>query len=389
MTKKRFTVTGMTCAACQANVTKTVSALSGVEQVDVNLLAGRMTVDYDESRLDEEAIARAVCQIGYGAAPEGTGEDKRDGGFRREWSERRDRAAAERAGMKRRLIASLCFLLPLMYVSMGHMLGLPLPAFLTGTEHVAVAAFTQLLLTTPVLFINGKFFRVGLRALIRRSPNMDSLVAVGSGAAFVYGLFVIYRVIYALGHGDMATVGHYAHELYFESSAMILTLVTLGKFLEAKSKDKTTAALERLVDLAPKTAVVLRDGVEVTVPAESLAVGDVVVIRPGDTVPADGEILWGNGILDQSAITGESVPVDLSVGDRVISATVNRGGTFRFRAGRVGEDTTLSEIIRLVDEAGSSKAPIATLTDKISGVFVPVVIVIALITGAVWLASGY
>ena len=387
MRKETFTVTGMTCAACQANVTKTVAALAGVDAVNVNLLSGKMVVSYDESALEAAAIVGAVTKIGYGASPEGA-KKQQDGTFRREWTERKSRAAAERAGMKRRLIASLCFLLPLMYVSMGHMMGLPLPGFLTGSENVAVAAFTQLLLTAPVLVINRKFFTVGFRALIHRAPNMDSLVAVGSGAAFVYGIFVIYRVIYALGHGDSATVAHYAHELYFESSAMILTLVTLGKFFEAKSKDKTSAALEKLMDLAPKTACVLRDGVEITVPAEDLQVGDVVVIRPGETVPADGEIVWGDGTLDQSAITGESVPVDRTVGDRVISATVNRNGSFHFRATRVGEETTLAQIIRLVDEAGSSKAPIASLADKVSGIFVPVVIGIALVTGAAWLIAG-
>lgn len=387
--KQNFTVTGMTCAACQSNVSRTVSALTGVKDVDVNLLSGRMAVEFDETALSAETIAEAVCKIGYGATADKPKKVGESGTFRKAWTERKDRAAAERTGMKRRLFASLALLIPLMYVSMGHMVGLPLPrAFM---ENGAILAFTQLLLTAPVLFINRKFFTVGLRALFHRAPNMDSLVAIGSGASFLYGIFVIYRMLLALGEGDGATVAHFAHQLYFESAAMILTLVTLGKFLEARSKDKTAASLEKLMDLAPKTANVLRDGAEITIPAEELRVGDTVIVRPGQTLPADGVILWGNGTLDQSPITGESVPVDLSVGDEVISATVNRSGVFHFRATRVGEETTLSKIIRLVDEAGSTKAPIATMADKISGVFVPVVIGISLLTFAIWmlLAEGF
>ena len=386
--KQNFTVTGMTCAACQSNVTRTVSSLSGVKDVDVNLLSGRMAVEFDETALSADTIAEAVCKIGYGATADTPKKDTNNT-FRQAWTERKERAAAERTGMKHRLFASLALLIPLMYVSMGHMAGLPLPrAF---AENGAILAFTQLLLTAPVLFINRKFFTVGLRALFHRAPNMDSLVAIGSGASFLYGIFVIYRMLLALGEGDGATVAHFAHQLYFESAAMILTLVTLGKFLEARSKDKTAASLEKLMDLAPKTANVLRDGAEITIPAEELRVGDTVIVRPGQTLPADGVILWGNGTLDQSPITGESVPVDLSVGDEVISATVNRSGVFHFRATRVGEETTLSKIIRLVDEAGSTKAPIATMADKISGVFVPVVIGISLLTFAIWmlLAEGF
>ena len=390
MTKEKYTVTGMTCAACQANVTRCVQKLEGVEDVDVSLLANQMTVSYDETKVDPEKITSAVEKIGYGAFPQeqpqaGSGSKQN---FRSQWQERTGRAEEEQKHMKNRLIASVILLVPLMYVAMGHMMGLPVPGFLVGTENAMISALVQLLLTIPVLFINRHFYQNGLKSLIHLAPNMDSLVAIGSGASLVYGLFAMFRMAYGFGHGDMALVEEYAHALYFESAAMILTLVTVGKYLEARSKSKTSDALGKLVDLAPKTAVVLREGEEHTIPAEQVVAGDTVVIRPGESIPVDGIVLEGQGYVDQSAITGESIPVEKGPGDTVISATINKNGAFRFRASRVGEDTTLSQIIRLVDEAGSSKAPIARLADKVSGIFVPVVIAIAIVTAIVWMIAG-
>ena len=393
MKTQKFNVTGMTCAACQANVTRRVQKLEGVKDVDVNLLSGRMTVEYDESELTAPAICAAVQEIGYGAsdaeAPSPGAQAQAASGFREEWQSRQQRAEDDQASMKRRLISSIILLIPLMYVAMGGMMGLPMPGFLTGMENALISALTQLVITVPVILINRKFYIVGFKALAHRAPNMDSLVAVGSSASLLYGIFAMYRMAYGFGHGDMAVVHEYAHALYFESAAMILTLVTVGKYLEARSKSKTSDALGKLVDLAPKTAVVVRDGVEVTVPAEQVVAGDVVVIRPGESIPVDGEVIEGFGYVDQAAITGESIPVEKHVGDTVISATINKNGTFRFRASRVGNDTTLAQIIRLVDDASSSKAPIARLADKVSGVFVPVVMGIALVTAVIWMVAGY
>ena len=364
MKKEKYNVTGMTCAACQANVTRCVQKLEGVEEVDVSLLANQMTVRYDETKLDRETILQSVQGIGYGASLTGADAKDRSGGFRSEWESRQSRAEEERRSMKVRLTASVILLIPLMYVAMGAMMGLPVPGILTGMENAMISALTQLILTIPILVLNRKFYKVGLKALVKRAPNMDSLVAIGSGASLVYGLFAMYRMAYGFGHQDMALVHEYAHALYFESSAMILTLVTVGKYLEARSKSKTSDALGKLVDLAPKNAVVLRDGKEMTIPAEQVAAGDTVVIRPGESIPVDGIVTEGYGYVDQAAITGESIPVEKQPGDTVISATINKNGTFRFQASKVGEDTTLSQIIRLVDEAGNSKAPIARMADK-------------------------
>lgn len=388
MKKEKYNVTGMTCAACQANVTRCVQKLDGVEEVNVNLLSGQMTVDYDETKLDSAAIAQAVEGIGYGASSADAPSDTKSGGFRSEWEVRQSRARKEQHSMKVRLVASIVLLIPLMYVAMGSMMGLPVPGILTGMENAMISALTQLILTVPILVLNRKFYKVGLKALVKRAPNMDSLVAIGSGASLVYGLFAMYRMAWGFGHQNMAVVHEYAHALYFESSAMILTLVTVGKYLEARSRSKTSDALGKLVDLAPKTAVIIKNGQEMTVPAEQVAAGDIVVIRPGESIPVDGVVTEGAGYVDQAAITGESIPVEKMPGDTVISATINKNGTFRFRASKVGEDTTLSQIIRLVDEAGNSKAPIARLADKVSGIFVPVVIGIAILTAIVWIVAG-
>lgn len=389
MRNDRFRVTGMTCAACQANVTRAVKKLDGVSDVNVSLLAGRMTVQYDETKLDAARIAQAVKDVGYGAEPENVQSDKGTSDFRTQWRERQQASEQERSAMGRRLVWSLVLLVPLMYLAMGGMIGLPMPWFFDGVNNALPLAFTQFLLSLIIIAINRKFYTVGFKALVKFAPNMDSLVAIGSSASLLYGVFAMFMMMYGLGNGDMARVHQYAHELYFESAAMILALVTVGKYLEARSKAKTSSALDKLVDLAPKTAIVLRDGVEREVEAESLLPGDIVVIKPGMSIPADGEIIEGNGFLDQAAITGESMPVEKNIGDTVITATINRNGSFKMRTSRVGADTTLAQIIRLVDDAGNSKAPIARLADRVSGVFVPIVILIAIATAVIWLWAGY
>lgn len=384
MTDKKFTVSGMTCAACQANVTKAVSRLDGVEKVDVNLLTGRMLVSFDESVLSAEQIAQCVNSIGYSASSDGENITSSE----KQWSDIRSAEKNDAEGMKKRLIFSVILLIPLMYISMGGMAGLPLPPFFTGEENALINAFTQFLITVPVLILNRKFFISGFKALIKRVPNMDSLVALGSSVSLIYGIFAIYRMMTAVKTGNAELLHRYAHSLYFESSATILTLVGVGKYLESRSKSKTSETLEKLAELKPKTAVVIRNGKETTVPTESIQCGDTVVIRPGSSIPVDGTVISGSGYVDQSAVTGESIPVRKKVGDEVISATVNKSGSFNFTASRVGDDTTLAQIIRLVDEAGSSKAPIARLADKISGIFVPAVMAISIITAVIWLIVG-
>ena len=391
MKTEKFNVSGMTCAACQANVERCVRKLDGTQDVNVSLLANQMTVSYDENKVKESDIIHAVENIGYGAesAEKKAGDDTTEAGsFKKEWEDRKARTNRSTKAMKTRLISSAVILIPLMYVAMGHMLPLPMLPFLDGTENALISALVQLLLTIPVLFLNRAFFTRGFKALVKRAPNMDSLVAIGAGASFVYGLFAMFKMAYGFGHGDMAVVHEYAHALYFESAAMILTLVTVGKYLEARSKSKTSDALGKLVDLTPKTATVLVNGEEKRIPAEKIKAGDTVVIRPGEVIPVDGTVREGSGYVDQAAITGESIPVEKNPGDEVISATINKNGSFRFTASKVGNDTTLAQIIRLVDEAGNSKAPIARLADKVSAVFVPVVMAIALVTAIVWLIAG-
>ena len=387
--RQTCSVTGMTCTACSAHVEKAVRGVEGVREVNVNLLGSSMTVDFDEGATDLGAIFHAVEAAGYGASlPERGGSGRMsDAQARRQEA---DRAMAEELrAMKRRLIVSFCFLVPLMYVSMGHMLGLPLPGFFHGAENALTFALTQLLLTLPILYINDKYYRVGFKTLWHRAPNMDSLIAVGSAAAVVYGIVALYRIGWGLGHGDMALVERYSMDLYFESAGMILTLITVGKYLETRSKGKTGQAIARLMDLSPKTAAVVRGGVEVEIPVEEVRVGDFVAVRPGAAVPVDGEIVEGASSLDESALTGESIPVDKTVGDKVIAASINKSGYFLLKATRVGEDTTLAQMIRLVDEAASSKAPIAKLADRVAGVFVPVVMSIALVTFLAWLFTGH
>ena len=376
--KQTFQVTGMTCSACSAHVEKAVAKVEGVNGVNVNLLANNMQVNYDESAVTPDAIIRAVVDSGYGASLPGK---------RLAPEAKTDVMGEELKGMKHRLIWSFVFLLPLFYISMGHMMGAPLPGFLLGMENAMSFAFVQFLLTLPIMYLNDKYYKVGFKTLFRGAPNMDSLIAVGSIAAVIYGVFAIFQIGWGLGHGDMELVARYHMDLYFESAGMILTLITLGKFLETRSKGKTSEAITRLMDLAPKTASVIRNGVEAELPVEEVVVGDRIVVRPGQSIPVDGVIVEGASAVDESALTGESLPVDKGVGDKVAAASINKSGSFTFEARRVGEDTTLAQMIRLVEEASGSKAPIAKLADKVAGVFVPVVMVIALVTAGVWLAA--
>lgn len=377
--KQKFDVTGMTCSACSAHVEKSVSKLEGVQCVNVNLLQNSMVVEYDDNALGTTDIIHAVESGGYGASVQGGNKTQ---------EAPKNVAAEEMHHMKRRLIASFCFLIPLFYISMGHMMGAPLPAILLGDENVMIFALTQLFLTIPVLIINKKYYVVGFKALWNRAPNMDSLIALGSAASVVYSVFAIYSMAYAMGHGDLMTAHHYGMELYFESAAMILTLITVGKYMETRSKGKTSEAISKLMDLAPKTATVLRNGVEQEIPVEEVVTGDTIIVKPGQRIPVDGKIIEGFSAVDESAITGESIPVEKQVSDTVIGATVNKSGYFRMTATRVGKDTTLSQIIALVEEAGASKAPIAKLADKVSGVFVPVVITIAVLAAVIWFVAG-
>ncbi len=451
--RERYHITGMTCSACSSHVEKAVNKLAGIEKASVNLLTETMEVVYDESRLTWEDITAAVDKAGYGAslilggarrvttiesenrmscgascndrekeagetAGSGSGENTGGAGSGTIGNDTgakpgnsvgakpgnsvgrgsvQQKAKAEAGAMKWRLGISIGFLFPLMYVAMYHMynewFGLPIPGFvhhyLHGNENAMTFAMTQLLLLLPIVYMNRKFFSVGFKTIGHLSPNMDSLIALGASAAIGYGIFAMYRISYGLGHGDMALVEQYSHDLYFESAGMILTLITVGKYLESRSKGKTSEAITKLMDLSPKTAILLTaDGQETEVPTELLKAGDIFLIKPGSLVPADGTVLEGNSSIDEAAITGESIPVEKQAGDKVVSATVNKSGFLKCRADRVGEDTTLSQIIRLVEEASASKAPIAQLADQVAGVFVPVVMGIALVTLAVWLLAG-
>jgi P-type Cu+ transporter len=384
MKTEKFDVSGMMCASCVTHVEKSVSKLNGVKSVNVNLLTNSMTVSFDELNLNATAIEKSVEEAGYEAhvRQELTNSAANQ-------AHKVDFVKQEQDEMKMRWWISLVFLVPLLYISMGHMLGLPIPHAFHHTENALIVAFTQFLLTLPIVFVNKKYFYNGFKSLFKAAPNMDSLIAIGSSAAIVYGIFAIYRIGYALGHADMETVSRFSEDLYFESGATILTLITLGKYLEAKSKNRTSDAITRLMDLAPKTAVVIRNNEEFEIPVEQVLVGDVVVVRPGQRVPVDGTVESGNSSVDESALTGESIPVFKEKNDTVLSASINKSGYFTLRATKVGNDTTLSQIIRLVEDASSSKAPISKLADKISAVFVPVVIGISLLSIVVWMLLGY
>lgn len=415
--KERYHITGMTCSACSSRVEKAANKLEGVEKASVNLLTATMDIEYDESVLRMQDIIKAVEQAGYGAIAmaESTGgicvfnsggegqasSSGNQGGMMRQGAGARDamarQAMEESRAMKWRLGISIGFLIPLMYVAMYHMFhdltGIPVPGVMMqwfhGNENAVIYALTQLLLVLPILYMNRKFFAVGFKTLLHLAPNMDSLIAVGASASLGYGVFALYRMAYGLGHGDMALVEQYSHDLYFESAGMILTLITVGKYLESRSKGKTSEAITKLMDLSPKMAVRLNpNGSEEEIPTEALRAGDVFLVKPGSLVPVDGVVLEGSSGVDEAAITGESIPVEKTVGDKVVSATMNKAGFLKCRADRVGEDTTLAQIIRLVEEAAGSKAPIAQLADKVAGVFVPVVMGISLITLIGWLLAG-
>ncbi len=389
MKKEQFTITGMTCSACSARVEKAVAKVDGTKDVSVNLLTNSMQLEYDEAKTSVPAIIKAVVDAGYGASVKGKQAAAKA-------VPQEDPVKKSIDEMKHRLVWSIAFLLPTMYISMHglfeKLFGLPVPqivgAVFDGPENAIIFAFSQFLLVLPIMYLNRRYYIAGFRNLFRGAPNMDSLVGMGSMAAALFGAFAIFRMGWGFGHGDMALVQEYSTNLYFESAGMIVTLITVGKYLEARAKGQTSKALEKLMDLAPKQACVVRGGVEQVIPAEELVAGDEVIVRPGERIPADGMVLSGTTSVDESAITGEPIPVEKQAGDKVTSATINKQGSIHFSAERVGEDTTISQIIRLVDEASASKAPIARMADKIAGVFVPAVIAIAVLAGAVWLAMG-
>lgn len=395
--KETYDVTGMSCSACSSHVEKAVSKLEGIDKVTVNLLTNSMQVEYDENQLNSTAIEQAVEKAGYGASlRQETGNSGQPTQQTGKPDSPADLQKKEQAQMKNRLIWSIILLIPLMYVSMGHMiynwLGVGMPPltmkYLHGSQNALTYSFTQFLLVLPILIINKKFFINGFKTLAHRSPNMDSLVAIGAGASVVYGIYAIYRIGYGLGYGQTDVVTQYSHDLYFESAGMILTLITVGKYLESKSKGRTSEAITKLLNLAPKKVHVLRNDTEVEIPAEEVVSGDILVLRPGEAAAVDGVIVEGHSAFDESAITGESIPIEKKEGDTVVSASLNKSGLIHMRATKVGQDTTLSQIIRLVEEASASKAPIAKMADKIAGVFVPVVICIALATFLIWLLTG-
>ena len=383
MVKKTFEITGMTCAACVARVEKTAAKLPGMHKAVVSLLTNTLEAEFDETVLSAGEISEAVHKAGYGAT-------LRESGGERPVQSAGELAEQAQRQAKKRLIASCILLLVLMYVAMHHML--PAPAFMHhlfgGVENSVIFAFTQFLLLLPILLLNRQYFTSGFSKLLHGAPNMDTLIAVGSGSALAYGIFAIFRMAWGLGHGEPALAERYMHDLYFEASGMILTLISLGKYLEARSRGKTTEAISKLMDLAPKTAALLRDGQEVEIPAEQIAAGDILVVRAGQSIPADGIIVEGHGAIDASALTGESVPEEKTVGDRVAAACVSRGGYFQMRAEKVGSDTAISGIIALVEQAAASKAPISRLADRIAGIFVPVVMGISALTLAGWLIAG-
>ena len=377
--KLKFTVTGMTCAACSARVEKVSNAVPGVEKADVNLLAGSMVIEAESEEVTASVI-KAVQDAGYNAFVVGEKQEKKA-----------EAAPAVDAlmEMKKRIIGSAICLVVLIYFTMGHMIGLPVPHWYHGQENALVAALLQFFLTLPPVYLNRVYYSRGLKALWHKAPNMDSLIAVGSLASLAYGVAALFRMAWGMGHGDWALVQMYRENLYFESAAMILTLITLGKFLETRAKGKTGDAIRALMDLSPKTATVKRGELLEEIPVEDVRLGDILVVRSGSSIPVDGTVLEGRASVDQSALTGESVPVEKVPGDTVAAATINTEGYLEFRAEKVGEDTTLAQVIRMVEEAGGSKAPIARLADKIAGVFVPIVMTIAVVTFGIWMAAGY
>ena len=373
--KQKYDVMGMTCSACSAHVDKAVRHLDGVQDVNVNLLSNCMVVDYDENKVNDAMIQKAVEDAGYKAALETQSVQ----------AQKQEETVDDK---KKSLILSFVFLIPLFYISMGHMMGAPLPSFLVGESNMMVFSLTQLFLTLPVMYINRGYFQRGFKSLWHRSPNMDTLIAMGSLAAAIYSIYAIFMMGYDLGHGQIHQAHQYMMQLYFESAAMILTLISLGKYLESRSKKKTTEAIEKLIHLMPSVATILKDGQEKEVAIEDVQVGDIVVVKSGQSIPLDGVIIDGQTSIDESMITGESLPVDKTVNDRVIGATMNVEGYIQVQVTHTSQEATLSQIIELVEEASSSKAPIAKLADRISGIFVPIVIVISLVTFILWMTLG-
>ncbi|WP_418187244.1 heavy metal translocating P-type ATPase [Aliarcobacter lanthieri] len=384
MKSQKFDITGMTCSACSNAVDRSVKKLEGITEVNVNLLSNSMVVKYDDNILDNDKIIKTVEDAGYSASLVNQENIKQNNVSKKE-----NIAQIEIDELKQRLIVSLIFAIPLFYISMGHMLNWTLPSFFHGEKNAITFAFTQFLLALPIVIINRKFYKVGFKTLLKGSPNMDSLIAIGTGAAMVYGVFSIYKIGYGLGNNDINIVIQYSMDLYFESAAIVLTLITFGKFLEARAKGKTSEAINKLIDLAPKKALILKDDKEVEISIDDLKLKDIVIVKPGQIIPTDGEIIYGNTSIDESMITGESLPVSKKIGDKVIGASINKYGYIKFKVTKVGVDTVLSQIINLVEEASSSKAPISKLADKISAIFVPTVIAISIIATITWLLLGY
>ncbi|XPS39579.1 heavy metal translocating P-type ATPase [Aliarcobacter butzleri] len=383
MKSQKFDIKGMTCSACSTAVDRNVKKLEGINEVNVNLLNNSMIVKYDENVLNNETIIKKVQDAGYEAFLVENGKKTQKN------STEENLGKIETNELKNRLIISFIFAIPLFYISMGHMLNWYLPHLFHGYSNAITFAFTQFLLALPIVFINIKYYKVGFKTLYKGSPNMDSLIAIGTSAAMIYGVFSIYKIGYGLGNNDIDMVIQYSHDLYFESAAIVLTLITLGKFLEARAKENTSEAINKLINLTPKTALVLRNNQEIEIPVDELVLKDIVIVKPGNIVPTDGVIIFGNSSIDESMLTGESLPVSKKVGDKVIGASINKSGSFKFEVTKLGEDTVLSQIIKLIEEASSSKAPISKLADRISAIFVPTVIVISILATVTWLFLGY
>ncbi|WP_323659034.1 heavy metal translocating P-type ATPase [Aliarcobacter butzleri] len=383
MKSQKFDIKGMTCSACSTAVDRNVKKLEGINEVNVNLLNNSMIVKYDENILNNETIIKKVQDAGYEAFLVENGK-KNQKNLTEE-----NLGKIETNELKNRLIISFIFAIPLFYISMGHMLNWYLPHLFHGYSNAITFAFTQFLLALPIVFINIKYYKVGFKTLYKGSPNMDSLIAIGTSAAMIYGVFSIYKIGYGLGNNDIDMVIQYSHDLYFESAAIVLTLITLGKFLEARAKENTSEAINKLINLTPKTALVLRNNQEIEIPIDELILKDIVIVKPGNIVPTDGVIIFGNSSIDESMLTGESLPISKKVGDKVIGASINKSGSFKFEVTKLGEDTVLSQIIKLIEEASSSKAPISKLADRISAIFVPTVIVISILATVTWLFLGY
>lgn len=385
MSKTKFDIQGMTCSSCSSHVERAVKKLDGVKSVNVNLLSNNMLVDYDETILNDSKIIETVIDAGYGAS---TYVEKEKTKTKKQEDKKEDTIKS----MRNRLIISICFLVPLMYIAMNHMLyewfGLPILNIFHGNENALAFGFTQFLLLLPIAYVNRNYFIIGFKRLFKRSPNMDTLIALGSLAAIIYGIFAIYMIGYGLGHNQIEIVERYRGDIYFESAGTILTLITVGKYLETKSKGKTSDAINKLINLAPKVATVIREEKEIEINVDEIIVGDIILIKPGASIPVDGTIIEGTSTVDESSITGESIPVEKMVGSKVVSGTINKNGYFKMKATKVGDDTTLSQIIKLVEEASNSKAPISRLADKVSGIFVPVVIAIAILAAVFWILQG-